>query len=85
MKLTDHQRRILEFMELGKWYPCFKFRKPLFPQGVQDRVMDDLKRRGYLELSALPCPGHEDDWRQTGRWWRCYRKLKDPEGWFYEI
>lgn len=85
MSLSPHEKRILDSMEFHKPYFHNSFTRMGFRQGVQGRTMDYLRREGYISITAIPCEGHENDWRETGHYYPVFHKLKHHEEWSYEI
>ena len=84
-RLSDAEKRILDCMEMGKCYFHWSFVRQGFKRGVQARQMRRLRDLGYINITALPVEGHENDWRETGHYHSVYRKIQDHAAWNYEI
>lgn len=85
IRLTDHEKRILSRMEMGKEYHTSDMVRLGFSRGVQERTMQKLWRLGFFHTTVVYFDGHEHDWDETGQYYILYRKIKDYEVWTYTI
>ena len=85
VRLSDHEKRILSCMEMGKGYFDSDMVRMGFKRGVKRQTMGKLRRLGFIRLEGLPVAGHEHDWRETGHYYSVYRKIKEHEAWTYTV
>jgi len=83
--LTDHERRILEAMDLGEPHFAEHFVKKGFKRGVHEETMRRLSGLGFVKIAAIPAEGHEIDWRRTGNYYSVYIKIRELAAWCYTI
>ena len=85
VRLTDHEKRILNCMKIGEDYFSSHFVRMGIKCGVKRQTMQKLRRLGFIRHFGMPCQGHEHDWRETGHYYSLWRKIKEHEEWTYTI